>query len=449
MLLQSSPRDRRLIFEEAAGISRFKAKKIEALRRLERVEQNLLRLSDIVDEVESRLRGVRHAGRQGPPLQGICRPLAGAAHPSRSGRLAGVDGPAERRSKPSSRNCATKRPRPLPRPSGSRPRRWRLELEIVESPRTRSARAKPASHRIANGSPRYEATIDHERRASQRSGGGSRPLSPAADRHESAGRRPRRATARRRPQRWPSAEPQHREVARRVAEQERALTRLTAEVDELRAENEQRRAAHLEQLRAAAALGNQISALESQVARPRPSASAGDYAAAELAADRDVAASKPSWPNIAPRWPSSLPKPAARASARRAASRAGRQRAAATPGAAGTGQLARSGTAAPANARPLLEELERRLEGRQRRRQGSADESSRGDGRALPADSRAGGRSAATCMSKRRRSIEVALGERGPVRRRGRLARAGRAFAARKRRSPAGSASCGSTCCRP
>src|SRR5687768_9816170 len=59
IMLQSSPRDRRLIFEEAAGISRFKAKKIEALRRLERVEQNLLRLSDIVDEVESRLRAVR------------------------------------------------------------------------------------------------------------------------------------------------------------------------------------------------------------------------------------------------------------------------------------------------------------------------------------------------------------------------------------------------------
>src|SRR5688500_18781756 len=58
-LLQSSPRDRRIIFEEAAGISQFKAKKATAMRRLERVEQNLLRLSDIVDEVESRLRSVR------------------------------------------------------------------------------------------------------------------------------------------------------------------------------------------------------------------------------------------------------------------------------------------------------------------------------------------------------------------------------------------------------
>jgi chromosome segregation protein len=58
-LLQASPKDRRAIFEEAAGISRFKTKKLEAQRRLERVDQNLLRLSDIVDEVESRLRSVR------------------------------------------------------------------------------------------------------------------------------------------------------------------------------------------------------------------------------------------------------------------------------------------------------------------------------------------------------------------------------------------------------
>ena len=58
-LLQSSPRERRIIFEEAAGISQFKIKKAAATRRMERVEQNLLRLSDIVDEVESRLRSVR------------------------------------------------------------------------------------------------------------------------------------------------------------------------------------------------------------------------------------------------------------------------------------------------------------------------------------------------------------------------------------------------------
>lgn len=58
-MLQASPKDRRAIFEEAAGISRFKAKKIETQRRLARVEQNLLRLSDIVEEVENRYRSVK------------------------------------------------------------------------------------------------------------------------------------------------------------------------------------------------------------------------------------------------------------------------------------------------------------------------------------------------------------------------------------------------------
>ena len=58
-LLQASALERRAIFEEAAGISRFKAKKLEAERRMARVDQNLLRLSDIVDEVDGRLRKLR------------------------------------------------------------------------------------------------------------------------------------------------------------------------------------------------------------------------------------------------------------------------------------------------------------------------------------------------------------------------------------------------------
>jgi chromosome segregation protein len=59
VLLQASTKERRTIFEEAAGISRFKAKKTEALRKLERVDQNLQRLRDIIDEVEKQLRSVK------------------------------------------------------------------------------------------------------------------------------------------------------------------------------------------------------------------------------------------------------------------------------------------------------------------------------------------------------------------------------------------------------
>src|SRR5438067_8205410 len=59
VLLQSSTKERRTIFEEAAGISRFKAKKIETQRKLERVDLNLQRLRDIIDEVEKQLRSVK------------------------------------------------------------------------------------------------------------------------------------------------------------------------------------------------------------------------------------------------------------------------------------------------------------------------------------------------------------------------------------------------------
>ncbi|MDO4587055.1 MAG: chromosome segregation protein SMC [Planctomycetia bacterium] len=58
-LLQSSSIQRRTVFEEAAGIAKFNSKKQEVQRRLERVEQNLLRLSDIVNEVESQLRNIK------------------------------------------------------------------------------------------------------------------------------------------------------------------------------------------------------------------------------------------------------------------------------------------------------------------------------------------------------------------------------------------------------
>src|SRR4051812_23678587 len=63
-LLEANPEERRQIFEEAAGISKYKVKKKEAQRKLERVDQNLLRLNDIVEEVEKRLRSVKvQAGR--------------------------------------------------------------------------------------------------------------------------------------------------------------------------------------------------------------------------------------------------------------------------------------------------------------------------------------------------------------------------------------------------
>src|SRR5262249_15491938 len=72
VLLQASTRERRTIFEEAAGISRFKAKKTETVRRLERVDQNLQRLRDILDEVEKQLRSVKLQAAKAQRYQEYC-----------------------------------------------------------------------------------------------------------------------------------------------------------------------------------------------------------------------------------------------------------------------------------------------------------------------------------------------------------------------------------------
>lgn len=54
-IVASKSEDRREIFEEAAGISRYRYRKIEAERKLKSAEDNLLRLRDIVSELEERV----------------------------------------------------------------------------------------------------------------------------------------------------------------------------------------------------------------------------------------------------------------------------------------------------------------------------------------------------------------------------------------------------------
>ena len=64
MILSSRPEDRRAVFEEAAGITRYKAQKREALRKLEATEANLLRIGDVIKEVKRQIGSLqRQAGK--------------------------------------------------------------------------------------------------------------------------------------------------------------------------------------------------------------------------------------------------------------------------------------------------------------------------------------------------------------------------------------------------
>ena len=54
-LVNSKPEDRRALIEEAAGTSKYKSRKLVAERKLERTQQNLLRVTDIVREIERQI----------------------------------------------------------------------------------------------------------------------------------------------------------------------------------------------------------------------------------------------------------------------------------------------------------------------------------------------------------------------------------------------------------
>jgi chromosome segregation protein len=64
MILSSRPEDRRAVFEEAAGITKYKTQKREALRKLEATEANLLRIGDVIKEVKRQIGSLqRQAGK--------------------------------------------------------------------------------------------------------------------------------------------------------------------------------------------------------------------------------------------------------------------------------------------------------------------------------------------------------------------------------------------------
>ncbi len=64
MILSSKPEDRRYIFEEASGITKFKQKKREALLKLDKTKENLVRINDIIREIERQINSIERKARK-------------------------------------------------------------------------------------------------------------------------------------------------------------------------------------------------------------------------------------------------------------------------------------------------------------------------------------------------------------------------------------------------
>jgi chromosome segregation protein len=285
VMLQASPKDRRAIFEEAAGISRFKAKKVESLRRLERVEQNLLRLSDIVAEVESRLRSVRlqaakarrhkeHTDR----LQALRTQVGLADWRHLSERLVALE--AEARSLDedlvaTSASIATQETEA-----------FALDVTLADAHEgIRAAESRLAQNReriavhessIEQGRARLREIEDDLARRSQQL---AQINQRTADLHDQlAETRTELATA----------EAEHAELAAQLTEDQRQADEAARDARTSREETERLRLQYLDRMRQGAAIGNQISGIASQLDGLRAAQQRRETQQNELRAERDT-----------------------------------------------------------------------------------------------------------------------------------------------------------------
>ncbi|MCK4738861.1 MAG: AAA family ATPase, partial [Deltaproteobacteria bacterium] len=63
-LVTAKPEERRTLFEEAAGINKYKTKKEASLKKLEATRQNLTRVSDIISEVKRQLNSLNRQAKK-------------------------------------------------------------------------------------------------------------------------------------------------------------------------------------------------------------------------------------------------------------------------------------------------------------------------------------------------------------------------------------------------
>ena len=63
-IIAAKPEERRLLLEEAAGISKYKARKVEAERKIQATEQNLVRVNDVLNEIRRQINSIERQARK-------------------------------------------------------------------------------------------------------------------------------------------------------------------------------------------------------------------------------------------------------------------------------------------------------------------------------------------------------------------------------------------------
>src|SRR6478672_11487305 len=91
MVLSSRPEDRRAVFEEAAGITKYKTQKREALRKLEATEANLLRIGDVIKEVKRQIGSLQRQAGKARRYQALHADLRVLETPHASKQLASLE----------------------------------------------------------------------------------------------------------------------------------------------------------------------------------------------------------------------------------------------------------------------------------------------------------------------------------------------------------------------